>query len=651
MFSGGTGGGWWSYLRYDEENDRPTVNRELLLRVAGYGRPYWFKTTGLLGTIVIITLLSLIPPLLYRDLIDNALPNGDMTRLNWLALGMIGLPILSGIIGVGQRYLSSDIGESLIKDLRNTLFAHMQKMSLRFFTNAKTGELMSRLNNDVVGAQSALTGTFITIISNTITLIGTLTIMITLEWRLTLVGIAVLPLFVAPARRVGRILRSIRRESMEYNAEMNGMMNETLNVSGALLVKLFGRQATEVEKFHDRSGKVRDIGVRSAIVGRWFFMGLSLVSAVGTAVVFWLGGYLVLNGVFTIGTIVAFGAYLTQLYGPLMAMTNARVEFAQSMVSFERVFEVLDLPIEIEDKPDAITPSDLQGRVEIENVTFSYSTGGDGGAAALGVTSRRPGTDTGVAPAIVSSRQQTLTDISFSVEPGRIAALVGPSGSGKTTITYLLPRLYDPDEGRITLDGHDLRDLAQKFLSDHIGMVTQETYLFHDTIEANLLYAKPDATQAEIEAACQAANIHDHIVSLPDGYQTIVGERGYRLSGGEKQRISIARIILKDPKILILDEATSSLDSRSEALIQEALERIMVNRTTIVIAHRLSTILSADTILVLEDGKLVEQGTHEDLLAEQGLYANLYQTQFQPWPSEDALEEKPAAIENILVSS
>lgn len=643
MFGGGMGGGWWSYLRYDEDQDKPTINRELLMRVISYARPYWPKTVVMLGTILVITLLSLIPPLLYRDLIDNALPNGDLTRLNWLALGMIGLPILNGVIGVGQRYLGAFIGESLITDLRNALYNHMQQMSLRFFTNAKTGELMSRLNNDVVGAQSAITGTFVTIISNIITLIGTLAIMLSLEWRLTLVSIIVLPLFVAPARRVGRILRGIRRQSMTLNAEMNGLMNETLNVSGALLVKLFGRQTTEVEKFHERSGKVRDIGIRSAIVGRWFFLGLSLVSAVGTAVVFWLGGYLVLRGTFTIGTIVAFGAYINQLYGPLMAMTNARVEFVQSLVSFERVFEVLDLPFEIEDSPTAISPTDFQGRVQFHDVAFSYSTGGDGGAAALGVTSRHPASDNEASAAIISSRPQTLAGINFTVEPGQIAALVGPSGAGKTTITYLLPRLYDPDVGKITVDGHDLRDLKQAFLAKHIGMVTQETYLFHDTIEVNLRYAKPDASQAEIEAACKAANIHDHIASLPDGYQTIVGERGYRLSGGEKQRISIARIILKDPKILILDEATSSLDSQSEALIQEALERIMTNRTTIVIAHRLSTILSANMILVLNQGELVERGTHAELLATEGLYADLYRTQFQRLPA-DLQPEQPEPV-------
>jgi ATP-binding cassette subfamily B protein len=634
------GGGWWSYLRYDEERDRPQLSWLLLKRVWGYARPYQYKTVGLLVTILVITGLSLIPPLLYRDLIDKALPNRDLTRLNWLALGMIGIPIVNALIGMGQRYLSATIGEHLIADLRNALFGHLHSQGLRFFTHSKTGELMSRLNNDVVGAQSALTGTFITVITNIVTVISTLTIMISLEWRLTVLSVIILPLFIIPTRRVGRILREVRRESLDANAKMNSLMNETLNVSGVLLVKLFGRQRDEKEKFRERSGKVAGLGVRSAMIGRWFFMGLGLVSAIGTAVVFWGGGYLVLQGVFTVGTIVAFGAYLSQLYGPLSAMSNAHIEFATSMVSFERVFEILDLPLEIEDKPNAVTLEEVAGRVTFDNVSFSYTEGGDGGAGTLGLTVERSAGNrdgqTAPVPVKVSSRNMAIANISFEIQPGQLAALVGPSGAGKTTITYLLPRLYDPTQGRICLDGHDLRDVTQQSLAQAIGMVTQETYLFHDTIRANLLYAKPDATPAEIEAAAQAANIHHFITSLPDGYETVVGERGYRLSGGEKQRVAIARVILKDPRLLVLDEATSSLDSQSEALIQEALERIMQNRTSIVIAHRLSTILAADVILVMDQGRLVEQGrgsggrsAHETLLARDGLYARLYETQFR----------------------
>jgi len=647
------GGGWWSYIRYDEERDRPEVSRALLRRVAAYARPYWLQAVLMIGLIILISFLNLVPPLLYRDLLDNALPHGDVTRLNLLAVGVIGINLLVGLIGVAQRYFGANIGEGIIYDLRRGLYSHMQRMSMRFFTHTRTGEMMSRLNNDVIGAQRAVTGTLVNIITNIITLISTLIIMISLEWRLTLLGLVILPLFILPARRVGRVLRRIARQSMEYNAEMNAMMNETLNVSGALLVKIFGRADDEIEKFAKRAAMVRDTGIRQALVGRWFFMGLSLVGATGMALVFWAGGHMVLAGTFTIGTIVAFSTFLGQLYGPLTALTNARVEFATSMVSFERVFEVLDVPVEIEDRPGAIALGRANGRVRFENVSFSYL--GDGGAEKLAVPAgledvprfawgrHAPATIPTRADGKTDSPKQeptenqiedepkrwTLQDIDFEIEPGQLVALVGPSGAGKTTITYLLPRLYDPTAGRISLDGHDLRDTTLDSLAANIGMVTQETYLFHDSVRTNLLYAKPEATQAELETACRAANIHDFIAGLPDGYDTIVGERGYRLSGGEKQRVAIARVILKNPRVLILDEATSHLDSQSEALIQQALEHVMRGRTSLVIAHRLSTVLSADKILVMEKGRLVEQGTHTELLVQDGVYANLYHTQFR----------------------
>ncbi len=637
--SNGVGTGWWTYIRYDQERDRPKISWALLRRVWGYAKPYQRKVLGLLATIFAITGLSLIPPLLYRDLIDNAIMNKDTSRLNWLALGMVGIPVLSAAIGFLQRYLSATIGEGLIADLRNALFNHMQQMSLRFFTHTKTGELMSRLNNDVVGAQNALTSTFINIVTNVVTVVATLTMMLSLEWRLTLLSIAVVPLFIAPTRRVGRRLRKIRRRSLQLNARMNALMQETLNIDGALLVKLFGRQADERERFRQRSTAVADIGVRSAIVGRWFFIGLGLISAVGTAVMFWIGGHMVLRGVFTVGTIVAFGAYLTQLYGPLSSISNAHVEFATSMVSFERVFEVLDLPVEIQDKPNATVLTNISGTVSFHDVSFSYTEGGDGGSTLLGLRSERLTKENDTSASITPqkpSRQLALESVSFEIKPGQLAALVGPSGAGKTTITYLLPRLYDPTGGKICLDGHDLRDVAQDSLSQAIGMVTQETYLFNDTLKANILYAAPDASQSEVEAACQAANIHHFIAALPDGYDTVVGSRGYRLSGGERQRIAIAKVILKNPRILVLDEATSSLDSQSEALIQEALERIMKGRTSLVIAHRLSTVLGADVILVLDQGRVVERAhrsaarsAHEQLLEKGGLYADLYHTQFR----------------------
>jgi len=640
------GGNWHSFLRYDEEQDKPEVSTHLLRRVAVHARPYWKGVAIILVVIVITSVLALIPPLLIRDIIDRALPEKDFLRLNLVAIGMVLVPLISGLLGVAQRYASANIGEGIIFDLRCALYSHMQRMSLRFFTNTQVGELMSRLNNDVIGAQRAITGTVITLISNMVSLVATLIVMLTLEWRLTLLGIAILPLFVFPARRVGSVLREIARDGMEANARMNAMMNETLNISGALLSKIFGRFTTNQERFIQRASKVRDIGVRQAVIGRWFFLALSLVGAIGTAFVFWIGGYFVLQGVFTIGTIVAFSAYLRELYGPLMAMTNARVDFVTSMVSFERVFEVIDLPIEIQDHPNAIELKEVNGRVHFNHVSFSYL---DTNGSSIGLEEvRRFSRHATTLPVSIRKSEEVedsvdhfesdqqddirwaIENVNFEVLPGEVAALVGPSGAGKTTITYLLPRLYDPTQGSIMIDGHDLRDVKIDSLSEHIGMVTQETYLFNDTLRNNLLYAKPDAIDEELQAACQAANIHDFIMSLPDGYDTLVGERGYRLSGGEKQRVAIARVILKDPQVLILDEATSHLDSESEALIQQAMEVVMKGRTSIVIAHRLSTIMDADVILVMEEGHLVEQGRHQELLDRGGLYARLYETQFNP---------------------
>ena len=637
------GSGWWGYIRSGREEAKPEVTRELLQRVLGYARPYKRQITGMLLMILLTTGLGLLTPLIFRDLIDNALqPPGDPNRVNILALGLVAIPVISGAIRVVQRRFNADVGEGVIFDLRVALYAHLQRMSMRFFTNTKTGELMSRLNNDVGGAQNVISNTIVNIITNIVTVIATLLVMLTLEWRLTIIGVLVLPLFIFIARRLGKRLQGIVREQMGYNAQMNAMMNETLNISGALLVKLFGRTRNEVERFEDRASKVRESGVERAVLGSQFFVLIGLVSVIGTALVYWIGGHLVIQQAFTVGTIVAFGTYLTQLYGPLQALTNAPVDFATSVVSFERVFEIIDLPLEIDEKPDAVDLGEVHGELVFEDVTFRYEIkeenllsdvvryGRMDSVGAVLSGDEKPNGKNGnhPAPQATQAREKALDNISFHIQPGQLVALVGPSGAGKTTMTYLIPRLYDPTSGTITIDGHDLRNVTLTSLAENIGMVTQETYLFHDTIRTNLLYAKLDATQEEIEAACKAANIHDFIMGLPDGYDSIVGERGYRLSGGEKQRVAIARVILKDPRILVLDEATSHLDSQSEALIQEALGRVMEGRTSIVIAHRLSTILAADQILVMDRGAIVEQGTHDELLAENGLYASLYETQF-----------------------
>ncbi len=623
-------GGWWSLIRADESKGKAKIDRKLLLRIMAYARPYWGNIAIVLIAIVVISLIELIPPLLFRTLIDVVIPEKDFRQLTILALAMIGIPIISGLIGIVDRYFSAKAGEGIIFDLRQEMYDHLQRMSLRFFTHTRSGEIVSRFSSDVVGAQNAITGTIPNIVTNLVTLLSTLVVMITIDARLTILSIAVLPLFLLPTRRVARILREIRRKAMEYNADLSSLITETLSINGALLVKTFGRQRQESERFRDINENVRDIGVRRALVGRWFFMGLGISGAIGTALIYWAGGYLVMTDVLTIGTIVAFAAYLTRLYGPISSLTNVQVDFATSMVSFERVFEYLDLPIDIQDKPGAIELSEVDGLVSFENVSFSY----------FSVEDKQPEDDNGrqppyadegktssVVPDITS--RWALKDVSFEISPGKLVALVGHSGAGKTTITYLLPRLYDLTGGIISLDGYDIRDITLESLADQIGIVTQETYLFHDTVRANLLYARPEADQEEITAACKAAHIHDFIQGLPDSYNTVVGERGYRLSGGEKQRLAIARVILKNPRILILDEATSHLDSHNEALIQAALAPLMAGRTSLVIAHRLSTILAADNILVLDRGQLIEQGTHSTLLDQGGLYAELYDTQFK----------------------
>lgn len=634
------GGGWRAFLTEDDDQSKHKIDRQVLRRVFGYARPHMVAVLIVLVAIVIVSLLGLVPPLLYRSLIDDVLPSGNIRRLNLLAIAMLGIPLLSGLVSIVQRHYSAKAGEGIIYDLRKEMYVHLQHMSLRFFTETKSGEIVSRFNSDVVGAQNAITGAIPTVVTNVVTLISTLAIMVTIEWRLTLLAVIVLPLFLLPARRVGRKLREIRRVAMEDNAQLSNIVGETLSVNGALLVKTFGTQGRELERFSDVNADLREIGVRRARYAQVFFLSLSIAATIGTALIYWSGGLLVIRGAITVGTIVAFAAYLTRLYGPISSITNMQVEFVQALVSFERVFEYLDLPIEIVDSPDAKPLIDVQGDIEYDGVWFHYEKTErlldtvlsddliiDEDSTAKDSQAEVAAEDTDDQEAI-SKPLWALEDVGFHISPGQLVALVGPSGAGKTTITYLLPRLYDPTSGSIRIDGVDLRDTTHQSIADQIGMVTQESYLFHDTIRANLLYANPQATQDELDEACQAANIYDLIAGLPDGYDTIVGERGYRLSGGEKQRLSIARVILKNPRILVLDEATSHLDSQNEALIQSALEPLLEGRTSLVIAHRLSTVLAADKILVLDNGRLVESGTHAELLAKEGLYTELYQTQF-----------------------
>ncbi len=640
----------WRYVRSDDIDNQPKVTWRLVRRVLTYARPYTRKIIAMLFIILVSTGLGLISPLIIRRLINETLPNQNISELNQLALALLIIPIFVALLRIVQRWLNATVGEGVIYDLRVALYKHMQKMSLRFFTKTRGGELISRLNNDVVNAQDAISNTTVDIITNALTVVATLSVMLFLEWRLTIIGLLVMPGFIFFANRVGKRLRAMVREAMEYNADMNTRMNETLNVSGALLVKLFGRREDENKGFAEDAAEVRDIGVRRAFVGTQLFAFIGQVGAIGTAIVFWVGGYMVINGTLRVGDIVAFSTYLAQLYGPLQALATAPVAFVTSIVSFERVFEVIDLPLDIEEHEDATVLDDVQGDIVFEDVSFDYNALSGGllsDVARRGDETARTKSGRSVTQSEDDkqngqldidpdneddvhhqAREQALQDISFHIRPGELVALVGPSGAGKTTMTYLMPRLYDPTTGRICIDGHDLRDVTLDSLAESIGMVTQETFLFNDTIKNNLLYAKPDASDEDIYQAAKAANIHDFIMGLSEGYETVAGERGYRLSGGEKQRLAIARVILKDPRILVLDEATSHLDSESEALIQEALSRVMEDRTAIVIAHRLSTVRSADEILVMDRGQIIERGTHDDLLAQNGLYAELHETQF-----------------------
>ncbi|MEA3215610.1 MAG: ATP-binding cassette, subfamily bacterial [Acidimicrobiia bacterium] len=605
---------WYGYNDPDKVKGRK-LQRGLLRRVWGHVSGYRLLITGFLATVVLGSLVGLANPLVIRLLLNDAIPHSNRGQVNVLAGLLVAATALGGVLSLIGRYWSSRIGEGLIFDLRTALYEHVQRMPISFFTNSQTGSLTSRLNSDVVGAQRAVTGTLGTAVDNVVSVVTTLAAMLLLDWRLSLLALAVLPLFLLGSKRVGRTLRAITREGMQHNAAMSTQMTERFGVAGAQLVTLFGRHDDERQSFAERAGRVRDIGIRSALVSRTFWLGLEITGAIGVAAVYWAGSQFVIGGSFALGDLVAMGLLVNRVYEPLIALTNLRVDVLTAFVSFERVFEVLDAPNPIVDKPGASRLDRPAGTIELDHVSFTYPAAAQTTLASL--------TD-----GMVLSKETApvLHDVTARIEPGQLVALVGPSGAGKTTLAGLIPRLYDVNSGSLRVDGVDVRDLTLDSLRESIGVVSQDPHLFHDTVAANLRYARPDASDDELARVSRMAQIHEVIANLPEGYDTVVGDRGYRLSGGEKQRLAIARMLLKDPAIVILDEATSHLDSENEAAIQRALDTALHGRTAVVIAHRLSTIVDADQILVMDEGRIVEHGRHQELLAAGGLYAELYHT-------------------------
>jgi ATP-binding cassette subfamily B protein len=607
-------------MRRDESVKGQHVTKGTSRRMFRFARPYRTILAWFLVLVTVDAVIGIVNPLLFRAIINNLTGHAPSKHL------VISLSVVAALVAladtglnIGIRWVSAKVGEGLIYDMRAQVFEHIQKMPIAFFTRTQTGALISRLNNDVIGAQQAFTDTLSSVVSNLISVTLVLIVMFFLSWQITLISLVILPIFVIPAKRVGRRLSIITRESYAINAEMNNTMNERFNVSGALLVKLFGRPDEERNAFESKAGRVRDIGVTQAMYARFFIAALSLTAALATAVVYGWGGVQSIDRTLTVGTVVALAAYLTRLYAPLTSLSNVQIDVMTALVSFDRVFEVLDLPPMIVDSPDARPVPKGPATIEFDHVDFRYPTAEEVSLASL----------ESVAVLDTTVSNQVLFDVTFTVQPGQMVALVGPSGAGKTTISHLLPRLYDVQSGAIRINGLDIRQATLASLAATVGVVTQDAHLFHETIRANLLYARPGATEGELASALAGAQIATLVESLPDGLDTVVGDRGYRLSGGEKQRLAIARLLLKAPEIVVLDEATAHLDSESEAAVQLALATALQGRTSLVIAHRLSTVREADMILVLDHGRIVERGRHEDLLVSGGQYAELYRIQFE----------------------